>query len=164
MCLLDTTDGALMSALYNSSSFSQDDIAILYYSIVLTTVTAIVAVIIGTIQLFSLIVNIAEPKGPFWDGVRRVGDMYDIIGGCIVGLFVIAGVTSMLAYKSWRKRIDGGQEDELGLPVEGPEEEGRGLGGDAKSRRPVGEESGKIPISQATRGIEQEGSEVNMDL
>lgn len=145
MCLLDTTDGALMSALYTSSSFAQDDIAILYYSIVLTIVTVVVAVIIGTIQLFSLILNVAEPKGPFWDGVGRVGDMYDIIGGCIAGLFVVAGVVSMLVYKSWRKWIDGGMvADRPGSPVEDRghvEDEECRLEGDAKLRRPVEEEA-----------------------
>lgn len=145
MCLLDTTDGALMSALYTSSSFAQDDIAILYYSIVLTIVTVVVAVIIGTIQLFSLILNVAEPKGPFWDGVGRVGDMYDIIGGCIAGLFVVAGVVSMLVYKSWRKWIDGGMvAGRLGSPVEGRghvEDEECRLEGDVKLRRPMEEEA-----------------------
>ena len=36
MCLLDTIDGALMMALYTSTTFAKDQIAILYYSIVLT--------------------------------------------------------------------------------------------------------------------------------
>lgn len=149
MCLLDTTDGALMSALYTSSSFAHDDIAILYYSIVLTIVTVIVAVIIGTIQLFSLILNVAKPKGPFWDGVERASDMYDIIGGCIAGLFVIAGVASVLAYSSWRKWIDEGRMSRLSLLVEdvGAEEEcGPGS-------RPAGEENGKNLASQAALGI-----------
>lgn len=149
MCLLDTTDGALMSALYTSSSFAHDDIAILYYSIVLTIVTVIVAVVIGTIQLFSLILNLAKPKGPFWDGVERASDMYDIIGGCIAGLFVIAGVASVLAYRSWRKRIDEGRMSRLSLLVEdvGAEEEcGPG-------RRPAGEENGKNLANQTALGV-----------
>lgn len=108
MCLLDTTDGALMSALYTSPSFAQDNIAILYYSIVLTIITIIVAVVIGTIQLLSLILNVAEPTGHFWEGVEKAGDMYDVIGGCIAGLFVVVGVASVLAYKPWRRRIDRG--------------------------------------------------------
>ncbi|KAF8466617.1 hypothetical protein BDZ91DRAFT_724670 [Kalaharituber pfeilii] len=65
MSLLDTTDGALMSVLYASSSVAQDQIAILYYSIILTVITVIVTIVIGTIQLLSLILHVAEPTGRF---------------------------------------------------------------------------------------------------
>lgn len=68
MCLLDTVDGALMMALYTSTSFAKDPIAILYYSIVLTVITVLVAIIIGVIQLLTLILNIAAPSGSFWVG------------------------------------------------------------------------------------------------
>ncbi len=80
MCLLDTTDGALMMALYTSTELARDHIAILYYSIVLTVITVMVAMVIGVIQLLSLILNIAEPEGKFWDGVGAAADHYDIIG------------------------------------------------------------------------------------
>ena len=80
MCLLDTLDGSLMLTLYTSTSLAKDPIAILYYSIVLTTVTIIVAVVIGIIQLLTLILNVASPSGPFWDGVEVAGDHYDVIG------------------------------------------------------------------------------------
>ncbi|KAI4133374.1 MAG: hypothetical protein LQ338_000274 [Usnochroma carphineum] len=80
MCLLDTVDGALMMALYTSTALAKDRIAILYYSIVLTFVTVIVAIVIGFIQLLSLILNVAGPTGRFWDGVAVAGDHYDIIG------------------------------------------------------------------------------------
>jgi len=106
MCLLDTTDGALMSALYTSSSFAQDQIAILYYSIVLTIITVIVAIVIGAIQLFSLILHVAGPTGRFWDGVGAAGDAYDIIGGCIIVTFVVFGTLSVFAYKPWRRIVD----------------------------------------------------------
>lgn len=80
MCLLDTTDGALMMSLYTSTSMARDMIAILYYNIVLTVVTVIVAIVIGVLQLLNLILNVAEPKGRFWDGVALAGEHYDIIG------------------------------------------------------------------------------------
>lgn len=80
MCLLDTTDGALMMALYTSTALAKDQIAILYYSIVLTVITVVVAVVIGVIQLLTLILNVAEPSGKFWDGVGIAGDHYEIIG------------------------------------------------------------------------------------
>ena len=66
MCLLDTIDGALMMALYTSTSLAKDQIAILYYSIVLTVITVVVAMVIGLIQMLSLILNVAEPSGKFW--------------------------------------------------------------------------------------------------
>ncbi|KAI5781157.1 high-affinity nickel transport protein-like protein [Geopyxis carbonaria] len=128
MCLLDTIDGALMSALYQTSSFASDNIAILYYSIVLTIITVIVAIVIGTIQLLSLVVNVAEPDGAFWKGVENVGEWYDVLGGAIVGLFVVAAVVSVLVYKRWKRwalarrgrseeiRAEDEREDESVLP------------------------------------------------
>ena len=66
MCLLDTIDGAMMMALYTSTNLAKDQIAILYYSIVLTVITVLVAIVIGVIQLLSLILNVAQPEGKFW--------------------------------------------------------------------------------------------------
>ena len=66
MCLLDTVDGALMMALYTSTSLAKDQIAILYYSIVLTIITVIVAMVIGFIQLLTLIQNVGNLSGGFW--------------------------------------------------------------------------------------------------
>ena len=80
MCLIDTTDGALMMALYTSTSLARDEIAILYYSIVLTVVTVVVAIVIGVMQLLILVLNVAEPPGKFWDGVSAAGDHYEMIG------------------------------------------------------------------------------------
>lgn len=80
MCLLDTADGALMMGLYTSTALARDRVAILYYSIVLTVVTVIVALVIGVVQLLSLVLNVAEPTGRFWDGVEKAGDSYEIIG------------------------------------------------------------------------------------
>ncbi|KAF1811217.1 NicO-domain-containing protein [Eremomyces bilateralis CBS 781.70] len=107
MCLLDTTDGALMMSLYTMTSLARDKIAILYYSIVLTVITVIVAVVIGVIQLLSLLRNaLGEPEGHFWDGVESAGDHYDVIGGSICASFVVFGLLSMVVYGPWRRRVD----------------------------------------------------------
>ncbi|KAG6364274.1 hypothetical protein INS49_005873 [Diaporthe citri] len=108
MCLLDTTDGALMMALYTSKAFSRDHIAILYYSIVLTGITIVVSAFIGVIQVLTLVLNVAEPEGSFWDGVGAVGDNFEIIGGSICGLFLIVGLGSVIVYRPWRRRVDRG--------------------------------------------------------
>lgn len=106
MCLLDTTDGALMMALYTSKAFSRDVVAILYYSIVLTGITVFVSAFIGIIQVLSLVQNVAEPEGSFWDGVSAIGDHFDIIGGSICGVFVVVGLGSILVYRPWRRRVE----------------------------------------------------------
>jgi high-affinity nickel-transport protein len=132
MCLLDTIDGALMFSLYiqpaanflpakRTSSTSEDStdndgdelpqshdnhrdpIAFLYYSIVLTTLTVIVAIVIGVIQLLTMILNVTDAKGKFWDGVQTAGDYYDVIGGSICGCFIIFGGLSVFLYKPWRR-------------------------------------------------------------
>lgn len=108
MCLLDTTDGALMMTLYTSKAFSRDHIAILYYSIVLTGITIVVSAFIGIVQLLTLILNVAAPEGTFWDGVSAIGDNFEIIGGSICGLFLVVGAGSVLVYGPWRRRMDHG--------------------------------------------------------
>jgi high-affinity nickel-transport protein len=106
MCLLDTTDGALMMTLYASTSLARDQIAILYYSIVLTFVTIVAAMAVGIIQLLTLILNVAEPEGRFWDGVQAAGDNYDVIGGVICGSFIVVGLASAGLYGPFRRRLD----------------------------------------------------------
>jgi nickel/cobalt transporter (NiCoT) family protein len=158
MCLIDTTDGALMMSLYvapmgmtgdkkavsqepqaepeqehtlmqldsstnidapithaheedamNSSQLRtqvKDPLTFLYYSIVLTTLTVICAIIIGIIQLLSLILNTAHPTGPFWRGVEAAGNNYEIIGGAICGSFIVFGVLSVLCYRPWRRIVN----------------------------------------------------------
>ncbi|KAI1488775.1 NicO-domain-containing protein [Biscogniauxia mediterranea] len=106
MCLLDTTDGALMMALYTSKAFARDTIAILYYSIVLTGITVVVSAFIGIVQVLSLVQNVAQPEGGFWDGLSVISDNFEIIGGSICGLFLVVGVGSVLVYKPWRRRME----------------------------------------------------------
>ena len=90
-----------MMTLYTSTSLARDIVAILYYSIVLSAITVVVAICIGTIQLLSLISNFSE--GKFWDGVDVVGDHYDIIGAAICGAFIVFGALSVIVYGPWRR-------------------------------------------------------------
>ncbi|KAI1655064.1 NicO-domain-containing protein [Daldinia decipiens] len=106
MCMLDTTDGALMMALYSYKAFARDTVAILYYSIVLTGITVVVSAFIGIIQVLSLVQHVAEPEGSFWDGLGEISDHFEIIGGSICGLFLVVGVGSVLAYGPWRRRVE----------------------------------------------------------
>jgi len=107
MCLLDTFDGAAMMSLYTSARLAEDAIAVLYYQCVLTAVTVAVALVIGVIQLLSLILSVKpDLSGSFWRGVEVAGNNYDIIGGGICGSFLMFGLLSVLLYKPWRRWID----------------------------------------------------------
>ena len=96
MCLIDTIDGALMSFAYSSTTMAADQEGRLFYSIVLTLVSIFAALSIGFIQMLSLVLNVAQPEGNFWDGVEAIGDHYDVVGGAICGLFLVAGVASIV--------------------------------------------------------------------
>ncbi|KAK3632454.1 Mitochondrial beta-keto-acyl synthase [Elasticomyces elasticus] len=110
MCLLDTFDGAAMMSLYTSAGLARDVIAILYYQCVLTAVTVAVALVVGFLQLFGLILSLKPGlNGPFWHGIEVAGDHYDIIGGSICGSFLVFGLLSIVLYKPWRRLIERGR-------------------------------------------------------
>lgn len=102
-----------MLALYSSASLARDAIAIAYYNVILTAITIVVAVVIGTLQVLGLVVAVVgEDKlndSQFWRGVIAAGDRYDIIGGAICGLFLVSGISSVLLYKPWRRWVDRGK-------------------------------------------------------
>jgi high-affinity nickel-transport protein len=141
-----------MMALYASTALARDQIAVLYYSVVLTVITIFVAIVIGIIQLLFLVRNVTEPTGRFWDGVKVVEDYYDVISGAICASFILFGGLSILVYKPWRRYIDhrrqgftepqrvGSAERDalLGEPELRREYE-EGLEDDTSLRRPEGE-------------------------
>ncbi|KAK6348232.1 hypothetical protein TWF718_006042 [Orbilia javanica] len=153
MCLIDTIDGALMLVAYTSTSLAHDNVAVLYYSIVLSVVTCIVAVVIGVLQILNLVLHVAEPTGRFWDGVEAAGDRYDVIGGCIVAAFVVFGVLSLLFYKRWREGFEKVREG-YARRVEGVEEGAYSPKGSGEDRRDYGavEGSGKGSVKGSVKG------------
>lgn len=99
-----------MMTLYTPTALARDPVAVLYYSIVLTFITIIVAIVIGVIQLLSLVLNVVEPKGTFWDGVAVAEDYYGVIGGGICASFIAFGGLSILLYKPWRRYVERGRQ------------------------------------------------------
>jgi len=55
ICLLDTVNSAPMMAPCTPTALVKDQIAILYYSIVPTVVTVVVAMVIGFVQMLRLV-------------------------------------------------------------------------------------------------------------
>lgn len=172
MCLVDTTDGALMMSLYvapmgmggddkkddeagerenvtvttqpvaledverppsqpttvaRTHSRVKDPLTFLYYSIVLTSLTVVCAIVIGLLQLLSLILNTAHPTGRFWDGVEMAGEYYEVIGGAICGSFIVFGGISVLCYRPWKRWV---QRERARLRAQGE------MDNDASARSP----------------------------
>ncbi|KPI34466.1 High-affinity nickel transport protein nic1 [Cyphellophora attinorum] len=84
----------------------RDPLSFLYYSTLLTLLTVLCALVIGTIQLLSLILNTAHPNGPFWEGVEKAGDSYEIIGGGICASFLLVGIGSVVCFPRFKRWVD----------------------------------------------------------
>lgn len=104
MMLVDTIDGACMFWAYGSTLFREDKVLRLYYAIVLTLMSVLVALTIGLLQMFTLIRETRHLEGSFWDGVGRAGEHYDVIGGCIVAGFVVIVAASALLHWLYMRR------------------------------------------------------------
>lgn len=97
-----------------TSARAKDPLLFLYYSTVLTCLTVVVALVIGTIQLLTLIQAVTNGTGQFWNGIIVAGDWWEVIGGCICGSFIIVGIISVLCYRPFRRRVER-KRQEMGL-------------------------------------------------
>ena len=82
-----------------------DALTMLYYNFILTVLTVTVAVVIGVIQILGLVDSICSPPGRFWDGVRKIEDKFDILGGAICGTFAIVAIVGALLQQTWRRWV-----------------------------------------------------------
>jgi high-affinity nickel-transport protein len=97
MALIDTTDGVLMLGAYNWAFVRP--IRKLYYNLVITAVSVVVAVLIGGIEGLGLIGDQLGLGGWFWDGIGSLNDHFNGIGFAIIGIFIFAWVASMIFYR-----------------------------------------------------------------
>lgn len=95
MCLLDTTDGILMLGAYGWAFVKP--IRKLYYNLNITLVSVLVALVVGTIEVFSIFADLLNLSGGFWDYVGNLD--FGVLGGIIIGIFVLSWVFSTLLYR-----------------------------------------------------------------
>lgn len=100
MVLLDTTDGILMLGAYGWAFVKP--VRKLYYNLNITLVSVLVAFVVGTIEVFSIISGPLGLKGGFWDYLNNLD--FGVLGGMIIGVFVLSWVVSTVIYKV--KRYD----------------------------------------------------------
>lgn len=95
MCLMDTIDGVLMNGAYGWAFFKP--VRKVYYNMTITSISVAVALVIGTIQLVSVVVDQAGiSSGP----MAEIANMdLENAGFFIVGLFIVAWMGSALIWK-----------------------------------------------------------------
>jgi high-affinity nickel-transport protein len=102
MTLVDTTDGVLMLGAYGWAY--RNPLRKLFYNLAITSVSVLVAPVVGGIETLGLISNQLHLQGAFWNGVSNLNDNFGTLGYCIVALFVVSWGVSFLVYRF--KRFD----------------------------------------------------------
>lgn len=95
MCLLDTTDGILMLGAYGWAFVKP--VRKLYYNLNITLVSVLVALVIGAIEVLSIIAMEFNLRGGIWDTFGNLD--FGMLGGLIIGLFVVSWGVSTIIYK-----------------------------------------------------------------
>ena len=98
MSLMDTADGAFMSHAYGWA-FS-NPIRKVYYNITVTSLSVLVALVIGTIELLQVVAMKLTLQGGFWMTIRDLD--FGRLGYVVVGLFVVTWVCSVAIWKARR--------------------------------------------------------------
>jgi high-affinity nickel-transport protein len=97
MSLVDTSDGVLMLGAYNWAFVRP--MRKLYYNLVITAVSVVVAVLIGGIEGLGLIGDQLGLEGWLWNGVNALNENFNGLGFAIIGLFILAWIASLLIYR-----------------------------------------------------------------
>ncbi len=117
MSLIDTTDNILMLGAYGWAFVKP--MRKLYYNITITSVSVVVALVVGGIEALGLLGEHFRLEGWFWGAVAKLNDNFSTLGYFIVGLFALSWIVSIAFYK-WRRfdDLELGAERELVTPCE----------------------------------------------
>ncbi len=97
MALIDTADSMLMLGAYGWAFVKP--IRKLYYNLTITSLSVLVAVLVGSIETLGLIASYFKPAGAFWRLVGTVNGNFATLGYGIIALFVLGWLVSLLIYK-----------------------------------------------------------------
>ena len=97
MSLVDTTDSILMVGAYGWAFVNP--LRKLYYNMTITAVSVLVALIVGGIEAFGLLVDKLGLHGRGWDVVRTLNQHFGIIGYLIIGIFIASWIVSAVVYQ-----------------------------------------------------------------
>ena len=98
MSLMDTTDGVLMSKAYRWAFMNP--LRKIFYNLATTSLSIVVALLIGTIELLQVLSGMLGLRGSFFDFVAELD--FGVLGYVIVGLFLAAWALSVAVWKVGR--------------------------------------------------------------
>ena len=102
MALIDTTDSVLMLGAY-AWAFAKP-LRKLYYNITITSVSVLVALIVGGVEALGLVQGELNLSGPFWAPIASLNDNFGLLGYVIIAIFMVSWIVSVAFYKF--KRYD----------------------------------------------------------
>jgi len=96
MSLVDTTDGVAMLGAYGWAFLRP--IRKLYYNLTITSISVVVALFIGGLEVLQVIGSELHANGGFWGAVQ--GLSFANLGFYIIGLFIASWLVSVVVYKT----------------------------------------------------------------
>jgi nickel/cobalt transporter (NiCoT) family protein len=98
MTLVDTIDGVLMLGAYGWAY--RNPIRKLFYNMTITTVSVLVALVIGGIETLGLMAGHFGLEGRFWSWISDLNANFGALGYGIVALFVASWFVSFVIYRA----------------------------------------------------------------
>jgi len=95
MCLIDTSDGILMLGAYGWAFMKP--VRKLYYNLNITLISVLVAFLVGTIEVLSIVSMEFNLTSGVWYYLNNLD--FGVLGGVIIGLFILSWLVSTLIYK-----------------------------------------------------------------
>jgi len=100
MTLIDTTDSILMLGAYGWAFVKP--VRKLYYNVTITTISVLVALLVGGIEGLGLLADRLHLNGGFWQAVGSLNENFGMIGYAIIGVFLASWLLSVAVYKWMR--------------------------------------------------------------
>jgi nickel/cobalt transporter (NiCoT) family protein len=97
MTLVDTTDGVLMLGAYGWAY--RNPLRKLFYNMTITSVSVLVALVVGGIETLGLMAGHFGLKGTFWTTVSDLNANFGALGYGIVALFIASWIASIVIYR-----------------------------------------------------------------
>ena len=98
MCMMDTTDGVLMTKAYNWAFVNP--VRKIFYNLATTSLSVAVALVIGSIELLQVCIGLFGLRGRLFDRIAALD--FGALGYVIVGIFLVSWALSVAVWKLGR--------------------------------------------------------------